>query len=225
MIHVLDSVADALNTGSTQVTSTGSIGQLGSVATHAVATALGGSAVLWLLDDAGSFSGCRERGSGPALNCVLARGLARARPSSALGLLGRVVSTGAQLRCRKRRGKRSASGRPRDAGPVRGLRPGGLVHRPGPCTIQVLGRCSSAVRPSEVWCLRPSGRFSKMSPIRSASPRRMTRKFRLASSPSGWCSTPPAARLLLRARVGRHHRHGTRRGAAVRQPGLPRSVR
>ena len=98
MIHVLDSVADALNTGSTQVTSTGSIGQLGSVATHAVATALGGSAVLWLLDDAGELLGAvASADPDPALNCVLARGLARARPSSALGLLGRVVSTGAPV--------------------------------------------------------------------------------------------------------------------------------
>ena len=98
MIRVLDSVAGALNAGGAQVTSTGSIVQLASAATRSLATALGGSAVLWLLDDAEDLLGAvASADQDPALSSLLARGLARARPSSAPGLLGRVVSTGAPV--------------------------------------------------------------------------------------------------------------------------------
>ena len=98
MIHVLDSIAAALTAGGTAGTNADPIGELGGFAIRTVSTSLGGSAVLWLLDEAGDLlDAVASSTQDPTLSAVLARAIGKARPSAVLGLLGRVLSTGAPV--------------------------------------------------------------------------------------------------------------------------------
>jgi diguanylate cyclase (GGDEF)-like protein/PAS domain S-box-containing protein len=98
MIRVLDSLSAALQGGGREATSTNPIEELSGFATRTVATALGGTAILWLLDEAGDLlDAVASADRDPAVAGVLARALGKARPSAVLGLLGRVLSTGAPV--------------------------------------------------------------------------------------------------------------------------------
>ena len=92
MIRVLDSLSAALQGGGREATSTNPIEELSGFATRTVATALGGTAILWLLDEAGDLlDAVASAARDPAVAGVLARALGKARPSAVLGLLGRVL--------------------------------------------------------------------------------------------------------------------------------------
>ena len=93
----LDSLAEALGTSGKEPT-TDPIRELGGSATGALAAALGGSTVLWLLDEAGDLlDAVACAADDPVTNGVLVRAIGTARPSAVLGLLGRVLSTGAPV--------------------------------------------------------------------------------------------------------------------------------
>ncbi|HLN05621.1 MAG TPA: EAL domain-containing protein, partial [Acidimicrobiales bacterium] len=84
--------------GSGKETKTDPIGELGGFATRTISSAFGGTTVLWLLDEAGDLlDAVASAAEDPATSGVLTRALGRARPSAVLGLLGRVLSTGAPV--------------------------------------------------------------------------------------------------------------------------------
>jgi len=98
VIRVLDQLAVALTAPGRESANVEAIAELGRVATRSVASSLDGAAVLWLLDEAGDLlDAVASADRDPAINSVLARALGKARPSAVLGLLGRVLSTGAPI--------------------------------------------------------------------------------------------------------------------------------
>ena len=98
MSRVLDSFSAALAAGGRAVTAPDEIGELGRSAVRLLAGELGGATVIWLLDEAGDLlDALASADPDQVADGLLARALGKARPSAVLGLLGRIISTGAPI--------------------------------------------------------------------------------------------------------------------------------
>jgi len=97
LMAVLASVAVALAAPVGDGPRPGSIDELGAFATRIIAEALAGSAVLWLEDQAGDLYVAAIADQDPISEALLARALVAARPFTAPGLVGRVLTTGGPL--------------------------------------------------------------------------------------------------------------------------------
>ncbi len=97
LMAVLASIAVALAAPAGDGSRPGSSDELGAFATRIIAEALAGSAVLWLEDQAGDLRVAAIADQDPISEALLARVLVAARPLTALGLVGRVLTTGGPL--------------------------------------------------------------------------------------------------------------------------------
>jgi hypothetical protein len=101
MVAILDSLAVALAASDGGAASPSSIAELAAFSTRTMAQALGGAAVVWLLDDSGDLDVAASADQDPARDALLARALGGARRLDRLGLVGGVLSSGAPVEARE----------------------------------------------------------------------------------------------------------------------------